>query len=332
MAGTENRAPNGGVGRLKLAPHGPEISRLVYGVWRLLDDPAGAAPERVGLKIDACLDLGITTFDHADIYGGYGCEAAFGAVLKERPDLRDKMEIVTKCGIMLTDPARPANRIKHYDYSARHIRESVETSLRNLNTDRIDLLLLHRPSPMLDPDVTAETLKGLISEGKILHAGVSNFTPSQFELLQSRMTDDSILGDSVPGTSEGSVGQGLVTNQVELSPLALEPFLDGSIDTCMRHRIAPMAWSPTGGGRIFTGTDEQSVRVRDCLAKLALKYSTQPDRVLYAWFLAHPSGIVPVLGTNDPDRIRAAAESVDIELELQDWFEIWSASTGEEVP
>lgn len=293
---------------------GPEVSRLAYGVWRLTEDPDGSAPTQVLAKIDACLEAGITTFDHADIYGGYACEALFGRAVQERPALKDDIEIITKCGIMLVDPARPGNRIKHYNLTSKHIIESADRSLQNMGVDVLDVLLLHRPSPMMDPDAAASAFTILKQQGKIKHAGVSNFTPSQFALLQSRL--------DFP----------LVTNQIEIHLLRLDPFLDGSLDQCQEYRIAPMAWSPTGGGRIFTGTGVREVRVRNKLENLAAKYGASMDQILYAWLHRHPSNIVTVLGTNNVERIRSAAGSFAVELELQDWFELWSASTGAEVP
>ncbi|MCR9142339.1 MAG: aldo/keto reductase [bacterium] len=306
---TDTRVP-----RIQMAPKGPELSRFAYGVWRILDDPQGATPATILKKIDACLELGITTFDHADIYGGYGCEEAFGAAIKERPELKTKIEIITKCDIMLVDPARPDNRIKHYDTSAAHIQSSAERSLGNLNVDALDVLLLHRPDPLLDADEAAGALNALRESGKIRHAGVSNFTPAQFELLQSRL--------NFP----------LVTNQVEINPLQLNPFLDGTLDQCQRLRISPMAWSPSAGGEIFTGKGEAAVRVRACLEKIAGKHNATPDAILYAWFNRHPSNIITVLGTNQIERIQSAARCFAIELDRQEWFEIWSAGSGAEVP
>ncbi len=297
-----------------MGPQGPDISRFAYGVWRILDDPQGSTPAIVLKKIDACLEVGITTFDHADIYGGYGCEEAFGAALKERPELKEKIEIVTKCDIMLIDPARPQNRIKHYDTSHEHIQSSAERSLKNLGVERLDVLLLHRPDPLMDADEAAGALNSLRESGKIRHAGVSNFTPAQFDLLQSRL--------NFP----------LVTNQVEINPMRLEAFLDGTLDHCQRLRIAPMAWSPSAGGAVFSGQDAQAVRVRGALEQLAAKHSTTPDVILYAWLNRHPSNIVTVLGTNQIERIHAATAAFAIQLDRQEWFEVWSASTGAEVP
>lgn len=298
--------------RTQLRSEGPEVSRLVYGVWRLLEDPAGAGTARVRAKIDACLEAHITTFDHADIYGGYRCEEAFGAALKEAPQLRERMELITKCGIKLVDPARPEHRIKHYDTSRSHIIGSVEHSLRLLGTDYVDVLLIHRPSPLMDPDEIAEAFHTLKRDGKLLHLGVSNFTVTQYDLLVSRIP--------------------LVTNQLEIHPLRLDPFLDGSIDRCLEHRTRPMAWSPTAGGAIFTSDEPRARRVRATLEELADKYGHTSDQMLYAWLLHHPAEIIPVLGTNQIERIRSASGALDILLDPQDWFAVWSASTGAEVP
>lgn len=300
--------------RLRMAAQGPEVSRLAYGVWRMLKDPEGAGVQRVLAKIQTCLDCGITTFDHADIYGGYGVEEAFGAALRASPGLRQRMELVTKCGIMLVDPARPQHRLKHYDYSRQHLIASVEHSLRNLATDYVDVLLLHRPSPLLEPDEVAEALRLLMTQGKVRHLGVSNFTPSQFDMLSSRLTAP------------------LVTNQVELHPLRLAPFLDGTLDQCVQRRISPMAWSPLAGGRLLAGTGEAEARLRAVLLELGRKYGAQPDQLVYAWLLRHPARIIPVLGSNQLERITAAAAALALELDTQDWFAVWSASTGTEVP
>ncbi|XXY46760.1 aldo/keto reductase [Sorangium sp. So ce269] len=300
--------------RVTMAPGGPEVSRLAYGCWRILDDPEGAGASRVLDKILACLDNGITTFDHADIYGGYRCEEAFGAALRERPGLRQRIEIVTKCGIMLVNPARPENRIKHYDYSRRHIVASVERSLRSLATDHIDVLLLHRPSPLLDPDEVAEAARLLQEQGKLRHLGVSNFSPAQLDALASRLATP------------------VVTNQVELHPLRLDAFLDGTLDQCVTRRIAPMAWSPMAGGRLLNDQGAAATRVRAALAELGRKHGAELDQLAYAWLLRHPARIVPVLGTNRIDRIEAAAKALDTALDPQDWFAVWTASTGAEVP
>ena len=299
------------VPRLKLSPEGPEVSRQVYGVWRILDLP-DPSPQQALEIIETCLELGITTFDHSDIYGGYGCEEHFGKALALKPELKQKIEIITKCDIMLVDPARPDNRIKHYNTSKEHIIASAERSLKNLGVEQLDVLLLHRPDPLMDADEVAEAFGALKVQGKILHAGVSNFTTHQFALLRSRMP--------------------LVTNQLEIHLLRPESLLDGTLDQCQQHRIAPMAWSPTGGGQIFTGADESTLRVRAALEEVAGKYNAGIDQILYAWLNRHPAGIITVLGSGKLDRIRSAAAAFAIELERQDWFTLWSAAIGGEVP
>lgn len=300
--------------RVRMSPGGPEVSRLAYGAWRLLDDGQGAGVQQVLTLIETCLDSGITTIDHADIYGGYRVEEAFGAALRARPGLRQRMELVTKCGIMLVNPARPKTWIKHYDYSRQHLVESVESSLSNLGTDYLDVLLLHRPSPLLDPDEVAEAVNQLVTQGKVRHVGVSNFTPAQLDTLASRLS------------------RPLVTNQVELHPLRLEPFLDGTLEQCLQRRISPMAWSPLAGGRLLKGEGQAESRVRAVLAALARQYGAELDQLVYAWLLRHPAKIIPVLGTQKLERITAAARALELKLDTQDWFAVWSASSGAPVP
>lgn len=217
------------VQRITLAPQGPEFSRFVMGYWRLMD--WNMSPVQLADFIEEHLDLGITTVDHADIYGGYQCEAAFGEALKRAPALRERMEIVTKCGIATT--AKPEHALGHYITNSAHIVKSAEQSLINLATDRIDLLLIHRPDPLMDADEVAEAFLTLHQSGKVRHFGVSNFTPAQFALLQSRL----------PFT--------LATNQVEISPVHQPLLLDGTLDQLQQLRIRPMAWSCLGGGRLF---------------------------------------------------------------------------------
>ena len=288
-----------------------ELSQLAYGVWRLDADPAGTGPRRVAEKVDACLEQGITTIDHADIYGGYSCEELFGAMLKERPQVRDSLEIVTKAGICLVDPIRPDHRVKHYDTSARHLTESVERSLRNLQTDRVDLLLLHRPDPLMNADETAEALTALHRDGKVLAFGVSNFTPGQTDLLRMRL--------DLP----------IVANQIELSPIRLDALTDGTLDHCQQHGIQPMAWSPFGGGELFVG--EAGDGVRRVLQSLAVKYTSTVDAVALAWLLKHPTKPIPILGTNRVERIRSAVAGLGLEMARQDWFAIYEAALGCEV-
>ncbi len=263
--------------------------------------------------IHATLDHGITTMDHADIYGVHACEERFGEALAIMPALRERMQIVTKCGIVL--PERKDVTVKHYDTSRKHIIQSVEQSLRNLRTDRIDVLLIHRPDALMRAEETASAFHELRSSGKVRYFGVSNFLPSQVALLASRL--------EVP----------VVANQVEISVFQKSALHDGTLDHCRQHGITPMAWSPFAGGQLFTGTSSQAKRVRMELLAVGEEIGGAPvDQVALAWLLRHPAGIVPVVGTGKQERIESAAHSVEIELTREQWYRIWVASEGEDVP
>lgn len=299
--------------RVALCAGGPEVSAITLGVMKWGSWGAQLKPDQIRYLVETGLEYGMSTLDHADIYGDYTTEAAVGAALGRDSALRQRLQLVTKCGIRMVSPNRPEHRIKTYDTSSAHIRQSVENSLRHLQTDYIDLLLIHRPDPLMDPDEVASVFEQLKQEGKILHAGASNFLPAQFELLRSRYP--------------------LVTNQVEASAMSLTPFMDGTFDQCLRHRIRPMAWAPLGGGRFFTApADPQVSRIRAAFAELAPAYGdVDVEALMLAFLLRHPAGIVPVIGTANPNRIRLAAKALDIKLSRSDWFRIWSASTGHEV-
>jgi len=297
------------VQRIILAPQGPEFSRLVMGYWRLMDWNMSAR-ELVSF-IEQHLDLGITTVDHADIYGGYQCEAAFGEALKLAPQLRNRMEIVTKCGIATT--AKAENNIGHYITDRAHIVESAETSLKNLAVEHLDLLLIHRPDPLMDADEVAEAFLQLHQAGKVRHFGVSNFTPTQFSLLQSRL----------PFT--------LATNQVEISPVHQPLLLDGTLDQLQQLRIRPMAWSCLGGGRLFN--DETFQPLRDELHQVAQEIGAQTlEQVVYAWVMRLPSQPLPIIGSGKIERVRSAIPALSLEMTRQQWFRIRKAALGYDVP
>lgn len=298
--------------RIQLTDSGPTFSRIVAGVMRLRE--WGMDMSALRAFIAECLDLGITTFDHADIYGSYTCEELFGRALAAEPSLRQRLELVTKCGIQLVSPNRPDTRVHHYDTGRDHIIESAERSLRNLHTDTLDLLLIHRPDPLMDADEVAEALVALRLAGKIRHAGVSNFTPRQFELLQSRL--DFLL----------------VTNQIELSVLHLAPLHDGTLDHLQQLRVPPMVWSPVAGGRLFHADDERARRVREALAAVGREVAAPVDAVALAWLLRHPARALPVMGTGKIERLREAVMAESITLDRQQWFAVWEASAGREVP
>lgn len=295
-----------------VGPDGLTLSRTIPGLMRLFDWKLDAA----GLNrwIHACLEMGCTTFDHADIYGGYAIEAAFGEALALTPGLRDRIQLVTKCGIGLVTPNRPDTRVHHYDTSRAHILASAERSLLNLRTDRLDLLLVHRPDPLMDADEVAAALTELRRAGKVLHCGVSNFLPFQLDLLKAR------------------VDFSLVTNQIEFSVAHMQPFYDGTLDQAQRLRMPPMIWGPLGGGRIFTSTDDRGTRLRQKLEEIGGRIGAAADQVALAWLLKHPARPLPVLGTGRLERIAAAVAAESLALDRQSWFEIWEASAGHEVP
>ena len=298
--------------RIQLTDGGPTFSRIVAGVMRL-GEWAMDTDALINF-IHECLDMGITTFDHADIYGSYTCEALFGKAMAADPSLRGRLELVTKCGIQLVSPNRPDTYVHHYDTSRDHIVASAERSLRNLRTDSLDLLLIHRPDPLMDADEVAEALSSLRQSGKVRHAGVSNFMPWQFHLLQSRL--------DFP----------LVTNQIELSVLYLDPLHDGTLDQMQRLRVPPMAWSPVAGGRLFNPGDDRARRVRSALEVIGREVGTSAEGVALAWLLRHPARVLPVMGTGKIERLREAAAAENITLDRQQWFTVWEASAGHEVP
>lgn len=297
------------VQRITLAPQGPEFSRFVMGYWRLMD--WNMSPLQLASFIEEHLDLGITTVDHADIYGGYQCEAAFGEALKLVPALRDRMEIVTKCGIATT--AKPEHALGHYITDSAHIIKSAEQSLVNLATDCIDLLLIHRPDPLMDADEVAEAFLNLHQSGKVRHFGVSNFTPAQFALLQSRL----------PFT--------LATNQVEISPVHQPLLLDGTLDQLQQLRIRPMAWSCLGGGRLFN--DDEFQPLRNELETIARELNAESiEQVVYAWILRLPSKPLPIIGSGKIERVRSALAAEELQMTRQQWFRIRKAALGYDVP
>ena len=294
--------------RVALGP--VEVSRLVYGMWRLGDD-ADTSPAHVQAKVEACLAQGITTMDQADIYGGYAAEALLGAALKAAPGLRNRIEIVTKCDIVAPVGRHSAARVKYYDTTPAHITAGVEASLREMATDRIDLLLIHRPDPLMDPHETGPALDALVASGKVLAVGVSNFRPWDFTLLQSAMTEP------------------LVTNQIEMSLQAHHAFTNGDLAFLQERGVAPMVWSPLAGGRLATGTDAP---LRARLAAIAAAHGCDWSAAAVSWLLAHPARIIPVLGTNDLDRIARISDALKVPMDRQTWFELYSLALGHEVP
>ena len=262
--------------------------------------------------IEQCLELGVSTFDHADIYGDYAVEELFGQAVRASPSLRGRVQVVTKCGIRLVSPARPFHRIKSYDTSRSHLIASVEASLEALGVERIDLLLLHRPDALVEPEELADTLRTLIAAGKVEHFGVSNHTPAQLAMLRRRHP--------------------VATNQIEFSALQMKALADGTLEQCVDLGMRPMAWSPLAGGRLLEGTDEQALRVRAALAEVGQRHGVSPATAAYAWILRHPSRPVPVAGTHRIEALREAVAALDVRLSAEDWYAVWQASIGHPVP
>jgi predicted oxidoreductase len=286
------------------------ISRVVYGMWRLGDD-ADTSPKHIQAKIEACLAQGVTTLDQADIYGDYGAEALLGEALKHAPALRDKVEIVTKCGIIAPIGRYADKRVKYYDTSRAHIQHSVDLSLQLMNIEQIDLLLIHRPDPFMDAAETGDALDELVQSGKVKAVGVSNFKPHDWDLLQSSM--------STP----------LVTNQIELSVMAIEAFTNGDLAHLQKLNVPAMAWSPLGGGALF-GAPAPAVAQK--MSEIAERLDTDVATLAYAWLLAHPAKIVPVIGTNSIARIEALKDIGKVHLDRETWYEIYEAALGQPVP
>ena len=303
------------IGRITL-PNTRSLSQMAYGVWRLSEAADHSVNANLA-RIDACLAQGITTFDHADIYGDYSCEDIFGQAIKARPSLKDQIEIVTKTDIMLLSGKWPDTRVKHYDTSPAHVRASVDRSLSRIGVDVIDLLLIHRPDPLMDAQVLGECLDGLIDSGKLRGVGVSNFMPWDVDLLQSRMKHK------------------LQTNQLELSLLNTAPFINGQLAHAQQHGMPVMAWSPLGGGRLHAQASTPgtaAARLAAKLAALAQAAGTDTTAVAMAWLMHHPVQVLPVMGSNQLERIAVFADAARVPMDRQTWYELYELANGHEVP
>jgi predicted oxidoreductase len=276
---------------------------MTWGVWG-----KNCNTQQMVMLLNTCIENKITSFDHADIYGDYTTEAAFGKAFRESNIDRQKIQLISKCGIQMLNEERK-NVVKHYDYSKDYIIWSVEQSLKNLQTDYLDLLLLHRPSPLMHVNEIAEAIEKLKSEGKILDFGVSNFTPSQTDLIQTRTN--------------------ISYNQIEFSITQYDAMLNGSLDHMQTNNITPMAWAPMGN--IFKKDDAQTQRIKILASAFSEKYNVPVDVILLAWILKHPANILPVCGTADKTRVANLMKATKVEMELQDWFAFWTESSGVEV-
>jgi predicted oxidoreductase len=290
---------------MKKLQHKPIVGCMRWGVWG--ENFTTGQYEQI---IHQCLEIGLDIFDHADIYGHYTTEADFGHALKGNTSLRSKIKIITKCGINMLTPNRPHHAIKSYDTSAAHITNSVEQSLQNFHTDYIDTLLIHRPDILMNVEEIASTITSLKNAGKIKSFGVSNFTTSQVALLNKYIPVEH--------------------HQVEISVTNLNAFDNGVLDQCQLENIEAQSWSPMGNG-IFTEHTEQHARILSEAESLAKTYHCSINQVLLAFLYAHPSQIVPVIGTTKFERIQEAAKAMEIELTREDFYKLWAASTGKEV-
>ncbi len=289
------------------------LSRVIHGFWRLKDwDMSQSALLRFTEEI---IDLGISSFDHADIYGNYEVEALHGAALAMNPSLRKKIQLISKCGIMLKTDKNPLRKVKFYEYSASHIISSVENSLKNLRTDYLDVLLLHRPSPFFDAAEVADAFRTLENQGKVLAFGVSNFNPVQYELL------DFFLEKK------------LVTNQIEISAAHLEHFENNNIDFLQTKGVYPMCWSPLGGGGIMSPTDDHSVHLLKEIEAVGSELNeSNIDKILYAWLFAHPSKMMVIAGSGKIHRLKKAVDALQIKMSTEQWFRIYIAAQGKDLP
>jgi predicted oxidoreductase len=295
--------------RIAARQNGLEMSRIVAGMWRMGD--WGMSVEQRITFIEQCIAMGVTTFDHADIYGNYIVEGLFGEALRAKPALRDQMELVSKCGIKLFSQKRPEHGIQHYDTTAQHIIASAEESLRQLGTDRLDLLLIHRPDPLMNFDEMAEAFTRLKQAGKVLNFGVSNFSRHQFEALDRRIP--------------------LTTNQVEFSPLNTTPMFDETFDGLQDKGVAPMIWSPLAGGRLFTTTDASAENLRLVIKEIADRMQQPFASVIFAWIMQLPSRPIPLTGSGRIEAIGEAVIGTTFTLSRDDWFKVLRAARGHEV-
>lgn len=288
-----------------------KFSRIVAGCMRTLD--AGMDGEKLRAFVHACMDLGIDTFDHAPVYGAGKCEKIFGdEVLRKDPTLRAQMKIVTKAGIIL--PGQKGNQHIYYDSTKENLLAEMDASLERLGTDHVDLLLIHRPDVLGNPQETAEALDEIVKAGKALHVGVSNYEPAQLEALQKYLSVK------------------LAANQMEFSVKAVYNFFNGVVDQAQKNEIGLMAWSPLGGGSVFKGEDEQSVRLRAVVTEIAKAHQVSMDVVMYAFVLRHPAKIMPITGTMNADRVKNAVDALSLKLSYDEWYAILAASRGFDVP
>lgn len=290
--------------------HEVSLSRIVQGLWRLTS--WNMSSQEIVDLVYQCIDLGVTSFDTAEIYGNYEAERVFGEALKLDPSLRSKIEIITKTGINMKSVKRDY-RIGHYDTTYNKIIASCKKSIELMNCEYLDVYLIHREDPLIDHKEVARALNDLKSMGLIKSYGVSNFDPFKFEALQHFTNNQ------------------LVTNQIEISPLCFEHFNSGMMDVLQKHEVHPMIWSPLAGGEIFTSDDEKAVKVRNILKVIADRHQEEMDTIVYAWLLKHPTKGLPISGSGKIERLKNAVRALDVELSLEEWYEIYTASQEQEL-
>jgi predicted oxidoreductase len=289
-----------------LSDAGPKVSPAIYGFYRWNEQDM-SLPKMEAI-VDLCLELGINTFDHADIYGGYQCEEMFGEIIRDKRTKREDIVLFTKCGLVVPHPSRPDVKVKHYDTSKEHIIKSLENSLRKLRTDYIDIFLLNQLDPLSDLEETALTLQKLRDSGKVKNIGVVNFSVFQHQLLSSYLR--------IP----------IVTNHIELNLLNTSAFDNGQIDYIKQKYMRPLATAPLAQGQIANSIEKKPLLIRRKLEELASKYNANIESIAVAWVVK--LGALPLIGTTDEQRIRNIAASFDIKLERQDWYELYEASRG----
>ena len=284
------------------------FSELIAGTMRWGIWGANHSVKEIQKLIDVCVEENITTFDHADIYGGHTTEELFGNAWKDMDLKREKLQIISKCGIVMNSDKKPS-ALKYYNYNKDYILNCVDESLSNLKTDYLDTLLLHRPSPLMNPEVIAEAFTVLKNAGKVKEFGVSNFSVSQFELINQY----------VP----------LVTNQIEISVNEISSFENGILDQLMSKGLRPTAWSVMGS--YFSDQSDENIRIKKVIVELCDKYNAEENQILLAFILKHPSKIIPVIGTSKAETIRTLSQTLQIDLDLEDWFRILESIRGKEV-
>jgi predicted oxidoreductase len=289
--------------KIYLSDSGPKVSSAIYGFWRWSNEGESSL-KAIESVTNLCLELGINTFDHADIYGNAQVEELFGKVIANKSFKREDIVLFSKCGIRYTS----GNKLEYYDNSREHILESVHTSLKNLKTDYLDIFLLHQADVLIDPEETAQALTELVTQGKVKHIGIANFSVFEHQLLASYLSKP------------------IVTNHIELNLLNTTAIEDGRVDFIKQRFSKPLAWSPLAGGRILNGTDEKAVKVRAKLEEIGKKYNANVEQTAVAWLAR--LGTLPIIGSISEQRIRNAASSFEIKLSREDWYELWRTATA----